>query len=271
MKYLLVTLPCKPDIQEILVAELEQLDYDSFWEQEEALEAYIQADLFSEKNLEEVTGRYGISYEVETVEEKNWNVEWEKNFEPIVVADQCLVRADFHSIGQDYPHEIIINPKMAFGTGHHATTYLMLQQQLQLDHQGKTVLDAGCGTGILSIFAEQKGASYVLAYDNNEWAVNNTLENLTINNCQRIGVMQGTIANVKPFEYDIVLANINRNVLLEEIPEYVKYLAPGGSLLLSGFYNFDTGRIKAVAEESKLQLLNTLERNDWQLLLYRKP
>lgn len=271
MKYLLVTLPANPSIQEILVAELEQLNYDSFWEQDEALEAYIRQDEYSEEALRAVTNRYGVAFRVETVEEKNWNVEWEKNFEPIVVADQCLVRADFHSVKKDYPHEIIINPKMAFGTGHHATTYLMLQQQLQLDHQDKTVLDAGCGTGILAILAEQKGASHVLAYDNNEWAVNNIRENISINHCQQIGVLQGTIADVKPFEYDIILANINRNVLLEEIPAYVKYLAAGGSLLLSGFYTFDTARIKAVADRCPLKLLNTLERNDWQMLYYQKP
>lgn len=272
-KYLSVQVYCKAEFIEILIAELAEIGYDSFWEHETGFEAYIEEDKIDEKTLKEVLNRYKtdseVSYTLQKVEEKNWNVEWETHFEPIIVEDTCLVRATFHQIRKQYPYEIIINPKMSFGTGHHATTYLMLQWQMELDHQKKKVMDAGCGTGILSIMAAKRGASDMLAFDNNEWAIENSRENFEINHCPGIRFFLGTISDVDvDLKYDIILANINRNVLLEEIYLYANRLNAGGRLLLSGFYEKDASLIIEEANKQNLELKGKKERNDWVALLF---
>ena len=267
-EYLSLQFHCPEELSEILIAELAEQGYDSFWEQEEGFEAYILKADFDEPALQEVIARYAglgqASYIVGLVEEKNWNVEWESNFEPITVEDQCLVRADFHQIGKDYPYEIVINPKMSFGTGHHATTYLMLSWQLEIDQRGKKVMDAGCGTGILAVMAHLKGATQIVAFDNNEWAVDNSRESFELNHCPEISMFLGTVADIpEEDKYDIILANINRNVLLEEMPLYAARLREGGTLLLSGFYNYDAPPIAEKAAASGLQVSGQKERDDW--------
>ena len=274
MKYKIIQIICPEDFRDILIAELSQLQgYDSFLENDEGFEAYVKVAHFDEKTLKQVLHRYAtvnISYTLQEVAEKNWNVEWESNFEPLIVEEQCLVHATFHRIAKKYPYEIIIDPKMAFGTGHHATTYLMLSWQLEIDHQGKTVMDAGCGTGILSIMAIQRGATQVLAFDNNEWAVENSKENFDINQCNQIRLFQGTVAEVdKAEKFDIILANINRNVLLEEMDQYMHLLHPAGCLLLSGFFQEDTPLIIKRAEETGLHLKGKRTRDRWSSLLLR--
>lgn len=269
--YLSLQFQCNETLTEILIAELSELAYDSFWEQDEGFEAYILEADYNEHELQQILDKYQtlgkVSFSVSRVEEKNWNVEWESNFSPIVVEDQCLVRADFHKPERPFPYEIVINPKMSFGTGHHATTYLMLSWQLEIDHSQKKVMDAGCGTGILAIMAHLKGASEIIAFDNNEWAVDNTHENFEINHCPEIKMFLGTVADIPEEEkFDIILANINRNVLLEEMDMYAARLQSDGILVLSGFYNYDASQIEEKALASGLKVKGRKERNDWVAL-----
>lgn len=269
--YLSLQFQCNETLTEILIAELSELAYDSFWEQDEGFEAYILETDYDQHELQQILDKYQtlgeVSFSVSWVEEKNWNVEWESNFSPIVVEDQCLVRADFHKPERPFPYEIVINPKMSFGTGHHATTYLMLSWQLEIDHRQKKVMDAGCGTGILAIMAHLKGASEIIAFDNNEWAVDNTHENFEINHCPEIKMFLGTVADIQEEEkFDIILANINRNVLLEEMEMYAARLKNDGILVLSGFYDYDAPQIEEKAQASGLNVKGQKERNDWVAL-----
>ncbi|MDF9800621.1 ribosomal protein L11 methyltransferase [Catalinimonas alkaloidigena] len=269
--YLSLQFQCNETLTEILIAELSDQGYDSFWEQDEGFEAYILEKEYDEHKLQGILDRYQAlgttTFNVSTVEEKNWNVEWESNFEQIVVEDKCLVRADFHKPEQNFPYEIVINPKMSFGTGHHATTYLMLSWQLEIDHKQKKVMDAGCGTGILAIMAHLKGADEIVAFDNNEWAVDNTRENFEINHCPEIKMFLGTVEEIdKKEKFDIILANINRNVLLDEMDLYATRLKDNGILLLSGFYHYDASQIEEKASASGLKVKGLKERNDWVAL-----
>lgn len=272
--YLSVNISCKPEFTEILVAELAELDYDSMMETEAGLEAYIKPAAFNEDDLKAIFARYKqaeISYSVEEVQERNWNEEWEKNYDPISVEDKILVRATFHQPRPEVEHEIIINPRMSFGTGHHDTTYLMLKNQLEIDHRSKRVIDAGSGTGILAIMAEKLGASEVIAYDNNAWSAENAPENVELNNCANITVLEGTIdtLNLKG-KFDIILANINKNVLLEEMNSYVNHLSEGGILLLSGFYEKDEEDMVMAANSHQLNLTGKAVRNNWCSLRFQK-
>src|SRR5690606_20374736 len=195
-----------------------------------------------------------LSFSFDKIEKQNWNEEWEKNYEPIIVDDKCLIRASFHNLDKKYPYEIIITPKMSFGTGHHQTTYLMIKSQLDIDHEGKRVLDAGCGTAILSIMASKRGAKEVEAFDIDEWSITNGNENCEVNSCTNIRLQQGTITEVEIHgEFDVVLANINKNVLLDEIKIYQQYLNKDGLLLLSGFFTTDIDDLKT--EPSKYNLI----------------
>ena len=274
-QYTTVRVTCPPNWVDVLIAELSGHNYDGFLETEQGFETYREAEAFDETVLRQVIDKYRpqviISYTLQTIEEQNWNEAWEKNFEPIIVEDQCLVRANFHAVARSYPYEIIVNPKMSFGTGHHATTYLMLRQQLEIDHQGKRVMDAGCGTGILSIMATKRGAAHIVAFDIDEWAVNNSQENFEINDCQAIDLFQGTVASIvdtKPF--DLILANINRNVLLEELSRYAQHLSANGLLLLSGFYEEDVPSITQAATVQGLMLADQQVRDAWACLLFER-
>ena len=212
---------------DILVAELGQVGFESFTENPDGVEAYIQkadwnASLLDDIQIlqsEEVT----FSYDVKEIEQVNWNEEWEKNFDPIVVADQVSVRAPFHK-NPGLKYDIIIEPKMSFGTGHHETTHLMIQHLIALDLQGKKVLDMGCGTGILAIFAEMKGATALDAIDIDNWCYENSLENVERNNCHHISVFEGDAGLLKPNAYDVIIANINRNILIKDMPVYTDSL-----------------------------------------------
>jgi ribosomal protein L11 methyltransferase len=264
-----------PDFSDIIMAELAEVGYESFVESPQGLDAYVQKSLFDTSLIEEIAQKYAvitpIEYSFTELERKNWNEEWEKNYQPIYIGDQCVVRASFHEPARHFPYEVIINPKMSFGTGHHETTSLMLENQLHLDHQGKKVMDVGCGTGILAIMASKRGATEIDAFDTDDWAVENTKENCLLNNSTTIRVQQGTIADVQlDATYDIVLANINRNVLLKEIPVYASFLPSGGLLAVSGFYESDARDIEKVANSSHLQLLTTKTRQNWASLVFTK-
>ena len=217
--YNVLSFECDEITTDILIAELSENGFDSFLITDNGFEASVSLDDFSEERLNEIINSYSflgpIKYHSALIPEKNWNIEWEKNFQPIIVNNQCAVRASFHKLDKKYPIELIINPKMAFGTGHHETTYLMIQNQLNTNHKNKKVLDAGCGTGILSILAEKLGAEKTTGFDVDHWAYENALENITINQCTKIEILEGGINKIsKQLTYDIILANINLNVII---------------------------------------------------------
>ena len=257
---------------EILMAELIEIGFDSFTEEHDGILGYIQKDLFNENQLKEINlfknDEVKISYTFQEMPNINWNEEWEKNFSPINVENQVSIRAEFHE-NQNLPHEIIIQPKMSFGTGHHATTYLMIQQMLDLDFQNKAVLDMGCGTSVLAIFAKQKGAGKTVAIDIDEWSVENSVENAERNGVE-LEVSQGTAENLGKEKFDIILANINRNILISDIPTYVSVLNDGGQLLLSGLCFFDVDDILEVCTQQNLTLKKKLQREEWLSLLLEK-
>lgn len=257
---------------EILMAELIEIGFDSFTEEHEGILGYIQKDLFNEEALEQLhllqNPELSISYTFKEMPNINWNEEWEKNFSPINVENQVSIRAEFH-VDQNLPHEIIIQPKMSFGTGHHATTYLMIQQMLDMNFKNKNVLDMGCGTSVLAIFAKQQGAGKTVAIDIDEWSVENSIENAARNNVN-LDISQGTAENLGNEKFDIILANINRNILISDIPTYVSVLNPGGQLLLSGLCFFDVDDILEVCTAENLTLKKKIQREEWVSLLLEK-
>lgn len=268
MDFIELKVKCAPDFAEILMAELSEMGFNSFVEVENGFDAYIDEDDYSEDALQEIYERYKaltqFSYDLNKIQKRNWNEEWEKNYEPIIVEDYCIVRASFHTISKNYPIEIIINPKMSFGTGHHATTWLMLKQQIDLDLDQKIILDAGCGTGILGIFSSLKGAKEVHACDIDEWPVENSIENIALNSLSNIKVYLGTVKEIpKPLKYDVILANINRNVLLSEISLYASLQLSKGILLLSGFYDDDVADIEQECNRWGYKKTNTLIKDKW--------
>ena len=257
---------------EILMAELIEIGFDSFTEELEGILAYIPTDLVNEENFKNLeifnNENVKISYTFQEMPNINWNEEWEKNFSPINVEDKVLIRAEFHEANPAM-EEIIIQPKMSFGTGHHPTTHLMIQQMLEMDFQDKKVLDMGCGTSVLAIYAKMKGAKDVLAIDIDEWSVENSKENGERNNVE-LRIELGTAENLGKEKFDIILANINRNILISDIPTYVKDMNQGSELLLSGLCFFDVADILEVCKEQGLKLKNKQQREEWCSLLLEK-
>jgi ribosomal protein L11 methyltransferase len=266
---------CDPEYAEILMAEIAEVGFDSFLETDKGFEAYVENDQFDKKQLAAIQLKYQhvkpLSLFEDRIQKQNWNEEWEKSLQPIIVEEQCLIRAEFHKIEKIYPYEIIITPKMSFGTGHHQTTYLMIKSQLQMDHEEKRVMDAGCGTGILSIMASKRGAKSVEAFDIDEWSVINGQENIENNQCRGIHLQQGKISGLK-FEgtFDIILANINKNVLLAELSAYSDYLNTSGQLLLSGFYTSDIDDLVKEASQFHFTEVRRDEKETWAALLLQK-
>jgi len=256
---------------DILVAELGAAGFESFTENPDGVIAYIQKADWNASLLDDVqilqSEEVNFSYDVKEIEQVNWNLEWEKNFEPIVVDNEVSIRAPFHK-NPGLTYDIVIEPKMSFGTGHHETTHLMVQHLRGLDLQGKQVLDMGCGTGILAIFAEMRGASSIDAIDIDNWCYENSIENVARNQCKSISVYEGDSSLLKPKTYDLIIANINRNILLADMEIYAGSLKEQGILLLSGFYTEDIEKINASAENNGLQLDKKLERNNWVGLKY---
>jgi ribosomal protein L11 methyltransferase len=282
MYYTRLQVVCDPEFSDILMAEIAEVGFDTFMETEKGFEAFVEEKKFDELLLEEVKEKYKavnpLLFFWDTIEKRNWNEEWEKNLEPIFVDDRCLIRAEFHKIENlpagmqgKYPYEIIITPKMSFGTGHHQTTYLMIKSQMGIDHVDKRVMDAGCGTAILAIMASKLKAKEVEAFDIDEWSVINGKENIENNHCTNIQLHQGKIEEMKfTGKFDIVLANINKNVLLAEMKIYASYLEKNGQLLLSGFYTKDIDDLLFEAHRHGLAEVNRDERETWAALLLRK-
>jgi ribosomal protein L11 methyltransferase len=272
MYYTRLVVACANEFNDMIIAELAEAGFDTFMETENGVEAYVEEEKFNTDLLEGIREKYNrlkpVTFAFNRIEKKNWNEEWEKSYHPIDVEGQCLIRAEFHTPDKKYPYEIIITPKMSFGTGHHQTTYLMIKNQVSMDQNNKRVMDAGCGTAILSIMACKRGAREVEAFDIDEWSVINGRENIEVNGCQNINLQQGKISEViLNGKFDIVLANINKNVLLEEIKIYKNYLNPKGILLLSGFYTKDIPDLLAEAGKSNFREMKRDERESWASLL----
>jgi ribosomal protein L11 methyltransferase len=262
--------PLQPGV-EILIAELGYAGFESFVETQEGITAYIQKEEWYDSILNDIqilnSDEFEISYTFEDIAQTNWNAEWEKSFKPIVVNNECTVRAPFH----DKPitkYDIIIEPKMSFGTGHHETTHMMIQYILQNDFKNKSVLDMGCGTGVLAILAEKNGANHIDAIDIDNWCYLNSLENIERNNCSKISVLEGDASLLIGKKYDIIIANINRNILLNDLETYTSCLNPNGVLFLSGFYNNDVPVIEDVCNKHMLKLEEKIEKNNWVALKF---
>ena len=251
---------------EILIAELSELDFESFDETEEGVKAYILSSLDRENLLEDLyllkNPEFNITYSINKIEPVNWNEEWEKNFDPIDVDGVCSVRAPFHP-KPNAAFDIVIEPKMSFGTGHHETTHLMIKHLLKLDLKGKKTLDMGCGTGILAILAAMKGAKPVEAIDIDSWCYENTVENTERNGVAFIEAFEGDVQLLEGKQYDLIIANINRNILLADIPAYASCLNHAGTLLLSGFYTHDIPAITNVCNQQGLNFIMNFEKNNW--------
>lgn len=258
---------------EILIAELGEKPFESFIETDLGIVAYIQKDLWTEDVLDDLfilnSPEFIISYHVEEIAQVNWNEEWEKNFEAIEVDGICHVRAPFHP-KTNATFDIIIEPKMSFGTGHHETTHMMIQHLLKTELQDKKTLDMGCGTAILAILAEMKGAKPIDAIDIDQWCYLNSIENAERNQCCHINVYEGDSKLLVGKNYEVIIANINRNILLNDMEVYVNCLSSGGILFLSGFYTEDIEIINTCCEALNMKLSDKLERNNWASLKYIK-
>ena len=285
MRYIELTIevmPFEEAMTDILSFRLGEMGYDSFVVTEPVLKAYIVAERFSEEELKGVLDELfvelkelfegvALSYEYAAIEDENWNKEWEKNyFKPLVLEDRCVIRSSFHEIDKEYEYDIVIDPKMAFGTGHHQTTYLMLQEILGIELQNKSVLDMGCGTAVLAILASLKGANPITAIDFDEWAYENAKENVGLNNVSNVKVLWGEVDLVEDNSFDFIFANINRNVLLQDIKHYEGALNKGGVLIMSGFYLDDVADIKKECEKYGLTYRKTEQKDKWCVVVCAK-
>jgi ribosomal protein L11 methyltransferase len=261
--------------QDLLINTLGDIGFDTFEETETGFKAYIPADEFNSDRLEYALNEYremfSFSYQVKLIPQKNWNAEWESNFEPIVIKDKIYVRATFHGPRPEFEYEIVIDPKMAFGTGHHQTTSMMLEYVLESDVSAKKVLDMGCGTGILAIMASKSGAALVTAIDYDPVCYDSTIENAELNGTGNISAICGSKEVIPDEQYDIILANINRNILLDQLQRYSEVLKVGGELFLSGFYA--SPDMKMLADEAAkydIKYINHKITGDWVAVRFSK-
>ena len=272
MAFIKLSVQTQVGFAEIFIAELAEIGFDTFEETHEGLDAYIPKENFSEKYVQQIVHKYealtSASYQYEEVQKENWNEDWEKSYDPIEVEGRCRVRATFHEPKPAFEYEIVIIPKMSFGTGHHATTYNMLRLEMDFDFNDMSVLDVGTGTGVLAIMAKKLGASHIEATDVDDWCIENSLENFGLNNYYDVKVHQGEIHTLELLlpQYDVLLANINKNVLISEMPFYSNLLSQGGHLLLSGFYENDVDDIKKEAIEHQFTIEKSVVTDNWAAL-----
>ena len=273
MKYFEVTFttsPCNETVNDVVSALAGEIGFESFVEWENGVQAYIQQSLFDEEALKSMVADFPlpdttIEYTVVEAEDKDWNEEWEKNFfQPIVIGDRCCIHSTFHKDTPQTEYEILINPQMAFGTGHHETTSSIISELLEADLQGKSVLDMGCGTSILAILASMRGADPITAIDIDDWCVNNSRDNIALNGIENITVEWGDANLLKgraPF--DVIIANINRNILLADMAQYAACMHPGSEIFMSGFYVEDIPVIQEKAESLGMEFIHHREKNNW--------
>ncbi len=252
---------------EIITAFLGELDFDSFTTEENGVRAYIQNDLINAQEidtvLEQLKALYPVELEIKEMEDINWNETWEKDYEPVVVNERCIIRAPFHKIEPKPEFDIIIEPKMAFGTGHHETTALISDMLFSLKLRELEICDAGTGSGVLSIIASKLGAKHIFAYDIDEWSYRNTLENIKINKVSNVEVKQGDASLIQNRKFDLLIANINRNILLKDVASFSKTLSPKSKLIVSGFYTQDLSIIQKTFGDSGLKLDVFKTKNNW--------
>ena len=273
MKYLEVTFtthPCNETVNDVVSALAGDIGFESFVECEGGIQAYIQQALFNTDVLDEIISEFPIpnakvEYTVKEAEDKNWNEEWEKNFfQPIVIGDRCCIHSTFHKDTPKTEYEILINPQMAFGTGHHETTSSIISELLDADLKDKSVLDMGCGTSILAILASMRGANPVTAIDIDDWCVNNSKDNIILNQINNITVELGDASLLKGRKpFDVIIANINRNILLADMPQYAACMHAGSELYMSGFYVQDIPVIREKAENLGMKFIHYREKNNW--------
>lgn len=276
MDYIELTVKLKdPELhRDLLISELGDIGFESFIETEEGFQAYIREPEFSEDTLSGIRffsdPDFAVSYSLNTIPSRNWNAEWESSFQPVTVHDQLRIRASFHQPDPSFKLEIIIDPEMSFGTGHHETTWLMAEAILGMNFKNRSVLDMGCGTAVLAILTSMLGADPILAVDIEEGAVQNSRTNCSLNSIHNIELLQGTATVLADRHFHVILANINKNVLLADLPEFSKRLIPGGELLLSGFFDTDASTITEKAVATGLTLIRKNLRNQWCLLHFEK-
>ncbi len=270
IEYAFKVAPLQP-ASDILIAELGAVGFESFVEEENGVLAYIQKEEWRQNILDDISilnnSNFVVKYEVKEIEQENWNATWESNFEPILVDDVCMIRAPFHE-RKSVDYDIVIEPKMSFGTGHHETTHMMLQHLLAMNIKDKRVLDMGSGTGVLAILAAMKGATAIDAIDIDHWCYLNAVENIERNKVSNINVYEGDASLLKNKQYDLIIANINRNILLRDIPKYASCLSTKGVLLLSGFYKDDLSLINEACQKVQLRFENNIEKNNWVAAKY---
>ena len=261
-------------VRDILTAELGELGFDSFVDTDFGVKAYIEEGLFVEEALGELISMnntsWKVSFNMEIIEKQNWNAAWESNFEPIEVNEKCRIIAPFHNLSQKKELEIIISPQMSFGTGHHETTFLISRELFNEDLDNKTVLDMGAGTGVLAIICSKLGALEAEAIDIEEWAYENCKENVQLNDVENVQVIKGDSTQILGKKFDLIIANINKNVLLMDMETYSNALSSGGRLMLSGFYDTDKKDLENRANENELVLKNEHYKNNWGLLIFEK-
>jgi ribosomal protein L11 methyltransferase len=262
--------------EDIIVAKLYELNFESFWLQNLKIVAYIDDNKYEQsfitEELQKLQNELNIkfSYTIKPIENKNWNEQWEKTATPVVIDNTVIIRPPLLENTHNYLYEILIQPKMAFGTGHHPTTQLIMRYLLKKDLRNKTVVDAGCGTAILSILLEKLGAKNIIAFDIDENAVENAKENIQINNCKKINLLKGSIKDINIAEIDLLIANINRNVLLDELQFYYNCLVKNGELILSGFLQTDVEILKLKAKQIGFCFVNSFCQNEWCCLVFNK-
>lgn len=278
MTYIEVEFVCIPNnevVNSILSATIAEIGFESFVESESGTTAYIQKTQFDKNALDQILADFPIdskiTYSTKEIEDKNWNEEWEKNyFQPLIIDDKCIIQSTFHNAPTTYEYNIFIDPKMAFGTGHHQTTELMIREILKENFENKSVLDMGTGTAILAILASMRGADPITAIDIDKWAYDNAIENLELNNIGNIDVQIGGAELLGNKSYDIILANINRNILLNDIHVYASVLNSGGSLFMSGFYTEDIPAITEECNKHNLTFTHNLVKDNWTAVKFVK-
>jgi ribosomal protein L11 methyltransferase len=262
------TFPEEGDFADIVAARLNEIEFESYVETKNGIDAYVQEILLDQKELEQVIfdlqSLFVFDYSIKSIEQENWNSKWEESFNPVQINEDCVIRAHFHD-KVDCKHEIIITPKMAFGTGHHETTYLMMNQMFKLDLKNKSVLDMGCGTGVLAILSKMLGSSNTLGVDIDVWSYENSVENAVLNNISDIQFLKGDV-NSLDGKFDVILANINRNIILSDINKYIDLMHEDSDLLLSGFLSEDVKIIREKSEELNLKFISHKNKNRWNLL-----
>jgi ribosomal protein L11 methyltransferase len=266
--YTEISIHCPEEHSEILIAELYNLGYEGFWENETGFKAYINKNSFEYQVLSSLIEKHillgnPIKYTLENIPHQNWNEKWESNYEPLIVAEKYLIKAPFHKIENPNLISFTISPKMAFGTGHHATTQLMMEMMLTQDFKNKSVIDLGTGTGLLAIFAEHLGAKKIVAIDNSPEAIDCSLENIKINHCEKIKASISDLKELKKGYFDIILANINRNILTENAANISARLKHGNYLIISGFYENDINYISLIFESVNLRFKTSISKNTW--------